>query len=775
MDKLSVTPRRRIARFFEGKEQLFEQVCLYLLFGGLGALLGSAELLFGVRPFGLALCAAAGTMLPAVATGVAFFSLIVGDYISIAALGVLLLCRLIFSGIPGADKRRPPLLCERVGFRVLSGAIAVLGVALYVLIRNGFRYYHLLGLLLGSATAALATFLLAGLFLQRDRLYPRSREGGLAALLLMSIFAVRDVCFIGIYPAAVMAALLAFSLGAQYGLSLGVLGGALCGLCFDIRTAPAFLLCGLGFALLEKSSRGGAVLTGGGLGAVYAYAVLGSQGLGMLLPSLLTAGAIFLAVDSAGLIAGAPAHRLGAQRRRGAAIAARGLWADWNAERMKSISEAFLDLSGILYELGSRQRRPGLLDLKHLCDREFDRVCPRCEHREICWGSQYNATVKALEHLGQRLYHTGGVERTHVPSDLAERCPHLPAILEGINNATQRLCEETLRGDKTSVVAMDYASLGRVIGETLETGREAHETDGAAAERITAALMRRGYTLESVSVCGRTHRRVLLQGVRLPGRRIKIRELRTVLEQQCRFLLGEAECFEHEGVQDILFGERVVLQCRTVKQTRAKSRTKGGYCGDSVMSFSSTRGYDYAFVCDGMGSGNTAALTSALAATVLSRLLRAGNRADTSLRMLNGLLAARSRRECEASTTVDLLEVDCVNGEASLFKCGAAPTYLLRQGRATRFFSRTAPVGILESLDAERIRFELEVGDVLVQMSDGVSGGEEECLWLCELLCERWDGDAQKFARLVLARASEESQDDLSVLVTEVLPADTLQ
>ena len=236
-------------------------------------------------------------------------------------------------------------------------------------------------------------------------------------------------------------------------------------------------------------------------------------------------------------------------------------------------------------------------------------------------------------------------------------------------------------------------------------------------------------------------------------------------------MLGEAECSEHDGVQDILFGERVVLQCRTVKQTRAKNRASGGYCGDSVMSFSTPFGYDYAFVCDGMGSGNMAALTSALAATVLARFLRAGNRADTSLRMLNGLLSVRSRRESEASTTVDLLEVDLVSCEASLFKCGAAPTYLLRDGRATRFFSRTAPVGILESLDAERLRFEVQAGDVILQVSDGVSGGEEECLWLCELLCERWDGDAQKFARLVLARAGEESEDDLSVLVTEVMAA----
>ncbi len=760
--------RARVVRLLQEKQGLAEQICLYLLFGGLGALLGSAELVFGVRPFGVALCAGAGILLPAAATGVAIFSLITGDYLSLAALGIMLLCRLGFSMIPERDGSRPALLGERVAFRMLSAALAVFGTSLFTLLGGDFRYYHLFALILGTLTAALATFLLTGLFLPRDRLFAYSREAGLAALFLMSIFAMRTVELVGIYPSCVAAAMAAFWLAAHRGFAVGAVSGLLCGLCFDVTFAPAFLLCGLGFGLLEKSSRGGGILTGGGLGALYAFLLFGAGGITTLLPSLLTAGALFLAMDSAGLVVGAPAYRQGTARRRGAAQAATALSAEWSEARLRSISGAFGDLSGILYELGGRQRRPGLLDLKHLCDREFDRVCPGCPSRDICWGSEYNATARTVEELGKRLHTAGSVERAHVPPALAARCRSLPSILEGINTGAQYLCEEALRGDKTSVVAMDYAALSRVLGETLDAGREAHVMDSAASERIVAALTRRGYTLESVSVCGKQHRRIYLRGIRLPGRHIKLRELREVLEQQCRFPLGEAECREHEGVQDILFGERICFQSKTVKQTRAKNRENGSYCGDSVMSFSTGGGYEYAFLCDGMGSGNSAALTSALAATVLSRFLRAGNRADTSLRMLNGVLAARGRRENEASTTVDLLELDCVSGEASLFKCGAAPTYLLRRGGTTRFFSRTAPVGILEALDAERLRFEVEDGDVLVQVSDGVTGGEEECLWLSDLLVTRWDGDAEKFARLVLNRAGEQGKDDLSVIITEI-------
>ena len=92
----------------------------------------------------------------------------------------------------------------------------------------------------------------------------------------------------------------------------------------------------------------------------------------------------------------------------------------------------------------------------------------------------------------------------------------------------------------------------------------------------------------------------------------------------------------------------------------------------------------------------------------------------------------------------------------------------MRRGQITRFFSRTAPVGILEALDAEKLSFEVEAGDVLVQISDGVSGGEEECPFLADMLMTKWDGDAERFARLLLNRADEEGRDDLSVLITGI-------
>ena len=370
-----------------------------------------------------------------------------------------------------------------------------------------------------------------------------------------------------------------------------------------------------------------------------------------------------------------------------------------------------------------------------------------------------------MKNSNQKLKTGGRADHTQLDESLVSRCVFLDSVLAEINESAQELCEEALRGDKLSVIATDFAALSRVLGETLEGSRASHSIDKELGEMIEERLRRAGYTLDGVCVCGKAHRRILLRGVRLRGRRIKPRELRVLLEKACGFALGEAEMRETGGVPDILYRERAKLAVSSVKYTKAKG---GETCGDGAFVFDADEDYSYAFLCDGMGSGNSAALTSALSGRVLSCLLRGGNGAGTSLRMLCSVLEARGRRQNEASATVDLLEIDRVQGEAALFKCGAAPTYLLRDGQITRFFSRTAPIGILDEPDVERLGFSLQNGDVIVQVSDGVTQGEEDCPWLVDMLRARYDGDTHQFAKSVLSRAATGEHDDLSVIVTEI-------
>lgn len=748
----------------EKKGQALQRLLLWLLLASVGALLQSIVLTFEVRPFAVALAAAStGAFFPATVLGASLFALFTGEYIFTVALAFLGAVRLIASFV-GRERKggEAPVFQESVRFRVIGCAFSMLAMGVYMLCRGNLRYYYLLALLVGVVIGPLATALLSGLF-SREEEHTRGFEIGFATLIFLCVFAMRNVSFAGISPAATAVVFCAFWLSAHRGIWYGVIGGGVLGLAYSVPTAPVFALCGLGFALLEKISRGAAILLGAGLGALWCFFLLGMQRTVVILPALLMAGALFLVGDSAGLVEG-NAKRLSLFRRRSAEQTAGNMALEWQQQRMRALGESFTDLSDVLSQLGSKGKRPGTAELRHLCDRAFDRTCPACDHRALCWGSEYVSTTESLTRMAERLRVGERADYVHLEEPLVSRCLFLDTILADINESAQALCEEALRGDKLSVIATDYAAISRVLCETLEGSRTSHSVDRELEEGVEARLHRAGYTFDGVCVYGKEHRRILLRGLRLRGRRIKPRELRVLLEKQCGFALGEAEMRENG---DVLYRERERFAVSSVKRTKAKGEA-GASCGDSTFVFDADEAYSYAFLCDGMGSGNSAALTSALSGRVLSCLLRGGNGAPSSLRMLCSVLEARGRRQNEASATVDLLEVDRVRGKAALLKCGAAPTYLLREGQITRFFSRTAPIGILDEPDVERLDFSLQDGDVIVQVSDGVTGGEEDCPWLADMLLAHYDGDAEQFATQVLTHAAKGEHDDLSVIVTQI-------
>ena len=163
--------------------------------------------------------------------------------------------------------------------------------------------------------------------------------------------------------------------------------------------------------------------------------------------------------------------------------------------------------------------------------------------------------------------------------------------------------------------------------------------------------------------------------------------------------------------------------------------------------------------------------TSALAtADFLSRILNSSCTKGTAFHLLNHIIRNRG---AECSATVDLFEFDLLSGEAIFFKCGAAPSYVKRGGSLFRVRSETAPIGLMKSIDAERIRVEIKSGDYVVMLSDGVSQTLDDAVWLLEILNKEAKRDVKEYAEYILSEAKKHTKgfDDMSVSVARVFAA----
>ena len=179
--------------------------------------------------------------------------------------------------------------------------------------------------------------------------------------------------------------------------------------------------------------------------------------------------------------------------------------------------------------------------------------------------------------------------------------------------------------------------------------------------------------------------------------------------------------------------------------------------GDRCLMFPGTRCRYYVLLCDGMGTGIGAVQEGKAASELLKRLLSAGYPARYALQSLNSLCALRSRA---GIVTVELLEIGLDNGRATLYKWGAAPSYLVSAYGAEKIGTAGPPPGLSLSGSRESAhQLSLRRGELLLLVSDGI--GQEQALNCC---LQNMLATPGELARSILTYGQISGEDDATVV-----------
>ena len=196
--------------------------------------------------------------------------------------------------------------------------------------------------------------------------------------------------------------------------------------------------------------------------------------------------------------------------------------------------------------------------------------------------------------------------------------------------------------------------------------------------------------------------------------------------------------------------------------------TQTGICGDAYEYFGDGQGRFIMIISDGMGTGGRAAVDGAMTAGLIKRLINAGFGFDCSLKIVNSALLYKSTEE--SLSTLDITSFDLYTGETKLYKAGAAPTFVRRNGRIGKAESNSLPIGILRDIGFDRSSFTLKVDDIVVMVSDGVSSKGVD--WITEILNNIEECSAQKLADTLadaaLRRCDKKHPDDITVMVSYI-------
>lgn len=174
---------------------------------------------------------------------------------------------------------------------------------------------------------------------------------------------------------------------------------------------------------------------------------------------------------------------------------------------------------------------------------------------------------------------------------------------------------------------------------------------------------------------------------------------------------------------------------------------------------------------DGMGSGSAACKESELVLDLMERFLEAGFSIETAIRMMNSAMVMRG--EQNLFSTIDLCAINLYTGGLRIYKIGAAATFLKRKDGVECILSTNLPVGAEQKIEIEKTQKQLESGDFLVMVTDGVleylhvPKPEETMREMIESIDANHPGTlAKKLMERVMLFTGGKAQDDMTILTT---------
>ena len=709
-----------------------KRVAKWVGMGACAYFAGLAELPFGARPFGVALLAAAGKESAFVYIGLilsAFATLELDEAIIYFAIYSALLLLRIFSWVAvelrdgkmvalGGKNRKNKALYgifeERVGLRVITASIFGLALGIAILLSGGMLYYDLFGLLMVILTAPLTSFLLCRYLAGRGRrLNQNSREWvgyalGALALFSITVYGAREVNVYGVSVSVALALIITFYVTRRYGVGYGSLGGLFMGLCYSPMLSPIFVISALCAGVLMRFSASLACFAAFFASCAWAFYVQGISALLGVFGGILSACLLYSVIHKA-------------------------FFAD--VEDKSNVKQK-ATANPTQAHIKCRTLQSGALDGIKLYDMNL---------------------------------------RTSAISDGLYRLSLLFDELK-TNNAYFNSSEFNIGNYNTAfgydVSAPEYRALSSLLVKAMENKEDDYFVDRELSDRLCGVLTELRLDIYGVLVYGVRKKTVYLKSESREKLTLGAREIFDAIAPLLPFSIDFDTIIirrdgENRGV--MLISEREKNSASVIKR---KVNARGeAVCGDSAASFKNKDNRFFALLSDGMGSGRTASAISEIAVGFFANMLNVGALDEDLVDMINSFLCARFQKNItECSATLDLFELDLMNGRAKFYKCGAAPSYIYRRGRLFKLRSESMPIGILDDVDLKKYELELSRGDVVVMVSDGVTGEGGECPWLFDLLAQNLPNRGlERTADLIVKYATAKgSGDDITVMIVKV-------
>jgi stage II sporulation protein E len=450
-------------------------------------------------------------------------------------------------------------------------------------------------------------------------------------------------------------------------------------------------------------------------------------------------------------------------------------------ERLRGCATTFSDLSTTFEKISQKEELFANEDLSKLIEKVANDACHSCGMKRSCWDQNFNTTYQGMLDMLIHIEEKSILHYDDLPKHLQKRCIRPKAVMEKIAHLyelsylnmvwKQRLIESR------ELVGGQLKGVAEVIDELARNVNEEVQFDLDLEDAIYVALDKAGLSVKNIVVSNneKGNLEIVVDKKQCYNRDIcRERFIPIVSEAVGTGLVKKSRsCNKVEGSEGCSFTLVEANKYATCTKSAVAIKEGNKLSGDSHTFMELRNGQYMTALSDGMGTGDKAHLQSSATIDMLEKMMDAGFHREVAIKTINSMLMLKSSEEMFAS--LDLTLIDLYKGSADFIKIGSSPSFIKRQnGKIEEITSSTLPIGILNDIQIEGNVQNLEDGDLIITVSDGIIDSNQEAgeKWLIEFLKNVKSLNPQEVADGILHHALGFTQniatDDLTVLVTKI-------
>ena len=392
-------------------------------------------------------------------------------------------------------------------------------------------------------------------------------------------------------------------------------------------------------------------------------------------------------------------------------------------------------------------------------------VCEKCERRRECLSVD---TDRHIYYVCEKCYEKGRTSINDLPRDLVDRCLYLGKIMSVCSGAMRRAgasMENDQNENKVNkTVARQLANAASILQAMGDFVARPVTFDKKTERKIIEELKYYNVVCSEILLCGgeKPFATAIIRSESASERKLiasvvgKCAGVRFAVKNVSDSAVAGWSVMDLEAKPrfDVVFG----VSARPLKAEAT---------GDT-HSFMKTGSDKFLMaLCDGMGAGKKAYELSAKAISLVESFYKAGFDHRIAVEGVNKFLSSEGGENFSA---LDIAAVDLSEGKADLVKLAAPRCFVKRADCVEAFDSASLPLGVIADAKPSVTSVELNDGDAIILMSDGVTqrfDEEELAAIVNRASCVNPQLMSEEILKAALERKTE-YDDDMTVAVCRV-------